>query len=171
MGVAGAGIPDGVAARARLYRGLLASRRVLVLLDNAAGEAQVRPPAARHARLRRAGHQPPPTRGLEASVAVDLDVLPLNNSSPRLHAPGAKQPQVDARDGPRSQQPEEGWMHRRILYRLTFLAAAMSLGHHIDHLIRGNAVGWPWAWSDDPAHGSTAIVAVAGAGPAVAAAA
>jgi hypothetical protein len=29
------------------------------------------------------------------------------------------------------------------LYRLTWLAAAMSLGHHLDHVIRHNAVGWP----------------------------
>jgi hypothetical protein len=34
-------------------------------------------------------------------------------------------------------------MHRRNLYLLTYLAAAMSFGHHIDHVIRGNAVGWP----------------------------
>ena len=34
-------------------------------------------------------------------------------------------------------------MHRAILYRLTYMAAAMSLGHHLDHLIRHNAVGWP----------------------------
>ena len=34
-------------------------------------------------------------------------------------------------------------MHRRTLYRLTYLAAAMSLGHHLDHVIRHNAVGWP----------------------------
>jgi hypothetical protein len=34
-------------------------------------------------------------------------------------------------------------MHRTILYRLTWLAAALSLGHHLDHLIRHNAVGWP----------------------------
>jgi hypothetical protein len=34
-------------------------------------------------------------------------------------------------------------MHRQVLYRLTWLAAALSLGHHLDHLIRGNAVGWP----------------------------
>src|SRR4029450_1919662 len=34
-------------------------------------------------------------------------------------------------------------MHSRVLYRLTFLAAGLSLGHHLDHLIRGNAVGWP----------------------------
>lgn len=34
-------------------------------------------------------------------------------------------------------------MHRRTLYLLTFLAAGLSLGHHVDHVIRGNAVGWP----------------------------
>jgi hypothetical protein len=34
-------------------------------------------------------------------------------------------------------------MHRRILYWLTCLAAVMSLGHHVDHVIRFNAVGWP----------------------------
>jgi hypothetical protein len=31
----------------------------------------------------------------------------------------------------------------RKLYFLTFLALAMSAVHHIDHIIRGNAVGWP----------------------------
>jgi hypothetical protein len=36
-----------------------------------------------------------------------------------------------------------GSMHDRTLYRLTWLAAALSLGHHLDHLIRHNAVGWP----------------------------
>jgi hypothetical protein len=40
-------------------------------------------------------------------------------------------------------RPMEEPMHDRVLYRLTWLAAAMSLGHHLDHLIRGNAVGWP----------------------------
>ena len=35
-------------------------------------------------------------------------------------------------------------MHRRILYRLTYLAATLSLVHHIDHVIRHNAVGWPF---------------------------
>jgi hypothetical protein len=34
-------------------------------------------------------------------------------------------------------------MHSRTLYHITYLAAAMSFGHHIDHVIRGNAVGWP----------------------------
>ena len=31
----------------------------------------------------------------------------------------------------------------RMLYALIFLAMFMSLGHHIDHIIRGNNVGWP----------------------------
>jgi hypothetical protein len=40
-------------------------------------------------------------------------------------------------------RPMEEPMRDRVLYRLTWLALAMSLGHHLDHLIRGNAVGWP----------------------------
>jgi hypothetical protein len=31
----------------------------------------------------------------------------------------------------------------KIMYGLIFLAMFMSLGHHIDHMIRGNHVGWP----------------------------
>ena len=31
----------------------------------------------------------------------------------------------------------------RIMYALIFLAMFMSLGHHIDHVIRANHVGWP----------------------------
>jgi hypothetical protein len=34
-------------------------------------------------------------------------------------------------------------MRRKILYRLTFVAAALSLAHHVDHVVRHNAVGWP----------------------------
>ena len=34
-------------------------------------------------------------------------------------------------------------MHRESLYRLTWLAGALSLGHHVDHVLRRNAVGWP----------------------------
>jgi hypothetical protein len=37
----------------------------------------------------------------------------------------------------------EGSMGDRVLYRLTWLALVLSLGHHLDHLIGGNAVGWP----------------------------
>ena len=34
-------------------------------------------------------------------------------------------------------------MRSNTLYRLVFLATLMSVGHHIDHAIRGNHVGWP----------------------------
>lgn len=34
-------------------------------------------------------------------------------------------------------------MRDRTVYRLVFLAMILSLGHHIDHIIRGNHVGWP----------------------------
>jgi hypothetical protein len=33
--------------------------------------------------------------------------------------------------------PQEGPMHDRILYRLTWLPLALSLGHHLDHLVPG----------------------------------
>ncbi len=33
--------------------------------------------------------------------------------------------------------------HSRTLYVLTGLAVFMSIGHHVDHVIRGNHVGWP----------------------------
>lgn len=42
LGVAGPSIPDSVEERAELYRSQLGDRRVLVVLDNAADEAQVR---------------------------------------------------------------------------------------------------------------------------------
>jgi DNA-binding SARP family transcriptional activator/tetratricopeptide (TPR) repeat protein len=75
LGVEGAVIPDGLEERVRLYRSRLADRRVLVVLDNAASEAQVRPllPGSRgcavlvtsRARL----------SGLEAAHPLTLDVL------------------------------------------------------------------------------------------------
>ncbi|WP_116246378.1 AfsR/SARP family transcriptional regulator [Nocardiopsis sp. FIRDI 009] len=43
LGVPGPGIPDDLDERAAMYRALLASRRVLVVLDDAASEAQVAP--------------------------------------------------------------------------------------------------------------------------------
>lgn len=44
LGVEGADIPEGLDERARMYRAQLAGRRMLVVLDNAADEAQVRSP-------------------------------------------------------------------------------------------------------------------------------
>ena len=34
-------------------------------------------------------------------------------------------------------------MKDRPVYGLVALAAVMSIGHHVDHVIRGNHVGWP----------------------------
>ncbi len=34
-------------------------------------------------------------------------------------------------------------MHNRTLYVLIAAAVVLSLGHHVDHAIRGNHVGWP----------------------------
>jgi DNA-binding SARP family transcriptional activator len=75
LGVEGAMIAEGLDERVRQYRSRLADRRVLVVLDNAAGEAQVRPllPAGpgcaalvtSRARL----------SGLEAAHPLTLDVL------------------------------------------------------------------------------------------------
>jgi DNA-binding SARP family transcriptional activator/tetratricopeptide (TPR) repeat protein len=75
LGVEGAFIAEGLEERACQYRSRLADRRVLVVLDNAAGEAQVRPllPSSRgcavlvtsRARL----------SGLEAAHPLPLDVL------------------------------------------------------------------------------------------------
>ena len=86
LGVEGAVIPDGLEERVRLYRSQLADRRALVLLDNAASEAQVRPlfPASpgcavlvtSRARL----------SGLEAVHPLTLDVLEADQAVELLAA-------------------------------------------------------------------------------------
>jgi hypothetical protein len=46
--------------------------------------------------------------------------------------------------GNRDHRIDEDLMHqRRMLYLLTYLALAFSIGHHLDHVVRGNATGWP----------------------------
>jgi hypothetical protein len=34
-------------------------------------------------------------------------------------------------------------VRNKTLYALVLLATFMSLGHHVDHVLRGNHVGWP----------------------------
>lgn len=83
LGVHGVAIPHDPEERAALYRARLADRRILVLLDNAAGEAQVRPllPAGpgcatiittRLPLAGLAGVQTLPLTVLEAGEAVEL---------------------------------------------------------------------------------------------------
>jgi tetratricopeptide (TPR) repeat protein/transcriptional regulator with XRE-family HTH domain len=76
LGVDGQSIPDNVDERADLYRSLMADRHALVLLDNAADEAQIRPllPAG-------AGNTVLVTSrtrltGVAGTEVIDLDVLP-----------------------------------------------------------------------------------------------
>jgi hypothetical protein len=62
LGVARAAIPERIEQRASRYRAQLAKQRVLVVLDNAADEAQVRPPAPTQPQLGRPHHQSCPAR-------------------------------------------------------------------------------------------------------------
>jgi DNA-binding SARP family transcriptional activator len=75
LGVDEAAVPDGLEERVRRYRARLADRRVLVVLDNAAGEAQVRPllpPSAGCAALVTSRSR---LAGLEAAHHAALEVL------------------------------------------------------------------------------------------------
>jgi tetratricopeptide (TPR) repeat protein/transcriptional regulator with XRE-family HTH domain len=80
LGVPGPHIPDGVEDRAALYRSHLADRRVLVLLDNAASEAQVAPllPAASGCLVIITSRSRLP--GLEVTLAHSLDLLPAEDA-------------------------------------------------------------------------------------------
>jgi DNA-binding SARP family transcriptional activator/Tfp pilus assembly protein PilF len=83
LGVAGSQIPADTADRAALYRSVLAGRRVLVLLDNAASPEQVRPllPGAPTSsvlitsRDRMAG-----LVAREGADRIDLDLLPADDA-------------------------------------------------------------------------------------------
>lgn len=74
LGVPPAGIPESLDERARLFRTRVADRRILVVLDNAADEAQVRPllPAAGGAVLVTSRR---PLPGLEGFTRLQLGVL------------------------------------------------------------------------------------------------
>jgi DNA-binding SARP family transcriptional activator/tetratricopeptide (TPR) repeat protein len=75
FGVTGPALPDGVDERAALFRSVLARRRVLLVLDNAAGEAQVRPllPGTPGAAVLVTGRRR--LAGLSGAALLDLDVL------------------------------------------------------------------------------------------------
>ncbi|WP_394621939.1 BTAD domain-containing putative transcriptional regulator [Lentzea sp. JNUCC 0626] len=86
LGVSGGAIPSTVEDRVDLYRDLLSDRRILVVLDNAVNEAQVRPllpgtTAGAALVTSRAA-----LAGLEAAHVVPLDVLPAVDALALLQA-------------------------------------------------------------------------------------
>ncbi|MQA14516.1 MAG: tetratricopeptide repeat protein [Pseudonocardiaceae bacterium] len=75
LGSDGTALPDDTEERAAMYRSRLAGRRMLIVLDNAAGEAQLRPllpgtPGCAVLITSRAR-----LAGLDSAVQVDLDIL------------------------------------------------------------------------------------------------
>ncbi|MFF5205552.1 BTAD domain-containing putative transcriptional regulator [Streptosporangium sp. NPDC000396] len=75
LGVPGSAIPEPLAERTHLYRSLLADRRVLVLLDNADSEAQVRALQPGSAGCTVVVTSRKRLLGLESAYFADLDVL------------------------------------------------------------------------------------------------
>jgi tetratricopeptide (TPR) repeat protein len=75
LGVEASAIPEGLAERAGLYRAKLANQRVLVLLDNAADEVQVRPLLPGSSSCAVLITSRTQLAGLEGARFVDLEVL------------------------------------------------------------------------------------------------
>ncbi|CAM3954358.1 NB-ARC domain-containing protein [Nocardia ninae] len=86
LGVAGTDIPEGTDERARMYRTHLARRRILVVLDNAADETQIRPllpgAATSAVLVTSRSHM----AALSGSNTIHLDVLPAEQAATLLMA-------------------------------------------------------------------------------------
>ncbi|WP_440103525.1 AfsR/SARP family transcriptional regulator [Streptosporangium sp. H16] len=76
LGISATGIPESLEERVAFYRSCLAGRRILILLDNVAGEEQVRPllPGAPGTAVLLTGRVR--LVGLEGTSLLELDVLP-----------------------------------------------------------------------------------------------
>ena len=86
LGVDGADIPEGIDERARMYRAHLADRRVLVVLDNAADEAQVRPLLPGSPGCAVLVTSASRMAALAGSTAVPLDLMPPGQAADLLTA-------------------------------------------------------------------------------------
>jgi tetratricopeptide (TPR) repeat protein len=75
LGIPGSAIPDGREPRARLYRTTVSTRRLLLVLDNAFDERQVRPLLPGSGASRVLVTSRAPLRGLEGALFRSLDVL------------------------------------------------------------------------------------------------
>ncbi|SDH36658.1 DNA-binding transcriptional activator of the SARP family [Lentzea fradiae] len=80
LGVSGGAIPSSVEDRVDLYRDLLSDRRILVVLDNAVNEAQVRPLLPGTTSGAALVTSRAALAGLEAAHVVPLDVLPQDDA-------------------------------------------------------------------------------------------
>ncbi|WP_248965192.1 AfsR/SARP family transcriptional regulator [Sphaerisporangium perillae] len=80
LGVPGNAMPEGLEERAEMYRALLADRRTLVVLDDAAGESQVQPllPGTRMSAVIITSRSR--LAGLPGAIQVDIDVFDTDQS-------------------------------------------------------------------------------------------
>ncbi|MFI7453625.1 AfsR/SARP family transcriptional regulator [Nonomuraea sp. NPDC049714] len=97
LGISATGIPESLEERVALYRSCLAGRRILILLDNVAGEEQVRPllPGAPGTAVLLTGRVR--LVGLEGASLLELDVLP---SAQAMHLLGRIAGDERVRDDP-----------------------------------------------------------------------
>jgi tetratricopeptide (TPR) repeat protein len=86
LGVDGSDIPEGLDERARMYRAQLAGRSMLVLLDNAADEAQVRPLLPGSLGCAVLVTSTSRMAALAGATAVPLDLMPPGQSTELLTA-------------------------------------------------------------------------------------
>jgi DNA-binding SARP family transcriptional activator len=99
LGVPGPQIPDGLDERAEVYRDLLAGRRMLVVLDDAADERQVSPllPGSSDAAVLITSRNR--LAGLAGATRIEVDVLDASQSLDllgRIAGPGRVQAQAQA---------------------------------------------------------------------------
>jgi len=80
LGIASTAIPDSLDSRARLFRSVLAAKKILVVLDNAAAADQVRPllPGSPSCAVLITSRVP--LRALESATTIPIDVLPREHA-------------------------------------------------------------------------------------------